>query len=343
MKKFFLGIFTILLLTSCNKEKPDESSKAIIPVKTVKVVNEYIMPVIETSGKVQSENEMKLSFKTGGLIKTIYVQEGDAVKAGQVLAELDLSEISAQVNQARRGLEKAKRDYSRAENLYGDSVATLEQLQNAETALSVAQSNLEIAEFNLKYSKITAPSSGVILKKLAEINELVSNGFPIFLFGNTNGNFVIKAGVTDKDIVRISVNDKAEIKLDAYPNIVFSGVVKKTGQFADPYSGTYEIEISINSKGYKLISGFVAEIKIFSSQKQKAGRIPVESLKDANKNKGFIFKVKDSDGGVEKLEVEICGIRNDAIYICSGIKENEEIITEGAAYLNTDSKVKVIN
>ena len=109
-------------------------------------------------GKLASKEELKLSFKTGGIISEIFVDEGQTVKKGQVLAKLNLSEIQAQVNQAILGLDKAERDYRRANNLYKDSVVTLEQLQNTTTALDIAKSNVKIAEFNLQFSTIKAQS-----------------------------------------------------------------------------------------------------------------------------------------------------------------------------------------
>ncbi len=87
---------------------------------------------------------MKLSFKIGGIIKNIFVDEGQRVYKAQKLTELDLSEIKAQVNQAQSAFEKAKRDLERMKRLYADNVVTLEQLQNAETGFEIVKSNLKI-------------------------------------------------------------------------------------------------------------------------------------------------------------------------------------------------------
>ena len=122
---------------------------------------EYKIPVV-TTGLLGTAREMKLSFKTGGIIKEIKVREGQSCTKGEVLASLDLSEISAQVNQARIASEKAYRDLNRARNLYRDSVVTLEQYQNARSAYELAKNQKDIADFNLRHSMIKAPSDGKI-------------------------------------------------------------------------------------------------------------------------------------------------------------------------------------
>ncbi|MDV7400678.1 hypothetical protein RZS08_55190, partial [Arthrospira platensis SPKY1] len=93
---------------------------------------------------------------------------------------LDLTEIEAQVRQAKEGLDKARRDLQRAQNLYADSIATLEQVQNATTAVEVATQSVEIAEFNRQFSEIRAPFAGKVVAKLLNEGEVTGPGTPVF-------------------------------------------------------------------------------------------------------------------------------------------------------------------
>ena len=128
---------------------------------------------------------------------------GREVSAGEVLAVLDLSEISAQVSQADIGLEKALRDMNRARNLYKDSVVTLELFQNAKSAYELAVAQKQIADFNLQHSRIKAPSDGKIMKILVETNEVIGPGYPAILFASTENDWVVRTPLTDKDIVKL--------------------------------------------------------------------------------------------------------------------------------------------
>ena len=153
MKKLNIIVWSVILLLSGCKSAPEKevTENKALQVKLWKVeVREYKIPV-RAVGMLSTTTEMKLGFKTGGIVRRVNTKEGASVKRGEVLAVLDLSEIDAQVNQARIGLDKAERDLNRARNLYQDSVATLEQYQNANSAFELAQSQKRVADFNLAF------------------------------------------------------------------------------------------------------------------------------------------------------------------------------------------------
>ena len=166
-----LAIFSAACFTSCSEKKEVEVVPTPpVPVRLVQVVEEEIPRVVRACGVIASSKQMKLSFKTGGIVKRISVEEGDRVKKGQVLAELNLTEIEARFSQAETAYEKAERDLKRIRNLYRDSVVTNEQFQDANSFFENASAELKIASYNLSHSSIKAPSEGVILKRLVEEN-----------------------------------------------------------------------------------------------------------------------------------------------------------------------------
>ena len=239
---FLLG----LLAFSCNNRNNDNLQlENKVPVKVIKLDKVSVSFPVRTSGSLASKTEMKLSFKTGGIISQIAVEEGQLVQKGQLLARLNLSEVDPMVDQARLALEKAERDLQRAQNLYNDSVTTLEQLQNARTAVDYARSQLKIAEFNLQYSQITAPTNGKILKKLAEEHEMIAPGYPLFLFSSSESDWVLRTVLSDVDVVKIQGNDSARIQFDAFPGKNYNAVVSEVAKASDPYTGTYKVELRL--------------------------------------------------------------------------------------------------
>jgi RND family efflux transporter MFP subunit len=284
---------------------------------------------------------MKLSFKTGGIISRIPVREGERVKKGQILASQNLSEINAQVNLAMNGYEKALRDFNRAKNLYADSVATLEQLQNATTALNVSKSNLEIARFNLSHSTIIAPDNGIILRQFAKENELVSQGYPVFLFGTSGKSWKVKTALSDRDIVRINPGDSAIITFDAWNGVKFSAVVEQAGEMANPATGTYDTELNLSDKGYRFAAGFIAGVEIFPSKKESFILIPVGAIIEADGLSGYVFTVTDS-ATVSKVKVTIVTISGNKAAITGTPAGIREIVSEGAAYIRDGEKVRIV-
>src|SRR5262249_52390253 len=123
-------------------------------------------PAIVTNGVLANKDEMRLSFKVPGVIRAIHVDEGQAVRAGERLAEIEQTEIDAQLEQARALADKAQRDLARGERLYADEVISLEQLQDLRTNAATARAQLKGVEFNRGYSVIAAPADGVVLRKL---------------------------------------------------------------------------------------------------------------------------------------------------------------------------------
>ena len=330
---------TIILLISCKNGQnniPDPVNSIAVKVQRIEKVN--VAFPIRTSGRLSVESEQKLGFRTGGIIRDVYVKEGQTVKKGQQLAQLNLSEIQAQVTMARAGYEKAKRDFCRAENLYNDSVATLELFQDAKTAMDVAKSDLEIAEFNLKYSRIEAPSNGKILRILMEENEMAAPGYPVILFGSLESQWVVKVNVTDKDVVSINTGDSARLFFDAYPGMLFPGLVNEISGMADPYTGTYEVEIRlVNFNRKKMVTGFIAKAEIIPDKKQGLIAIPVDAVFNSSETSGYVYEIVDSSATLHKIKFERIG--GDKVYISEGINPGTYVVTEGMNFIGEDSKI----
>lgn len=342
MKRSNITILVLLSIAAGCRQSPEISDKEeITRVKVTDIASEETVVSIHSNGVLVSSEQLKLAFKTGGLLAKVNVKEGDNVKKGDLLAELDLSEIEAGVNLAMNGYEKAKRDWTRARNLYNDTVATLEQYQNATTALNIAKSNLDIAQFNLTHSTIRAPGDGVILKQLVRENELVATGYPVFLFGTRGKFWKVKSGMSDRDIVKIYPGDSAVVVFDAWPGIKFPAVVDQVSEMADPLTGTYETELNLDGMGYRLATGFIAGVDIFPSLLVNHSMIPVASLVNAEGGKGFVYYVNDS-GTVQKAMVDIGSVSGSGIAV-NGIPEGvTEIISEGVVYVREGMKVEVI-
>jgi len=335
--------FSLSLWIACqNGEQPVKNRQAL-PVKTIKAKTQTVDYKIYSSGLLASKNETRLSFKTGGIIGEIYFDEGQQVKKGQLLAALDLSEINARHQQAKIGLLKAERDFKRVAALYKDSAATYEQYQDAQTARDIARSNLKIADFNLKHSKIFAPEDGRILKRFMNEGEMAGPGNPFIVFGSTQNKWIVRAGVTDKDILRLKLEDQALVSFDSYPGIKFMAEVSEIAAAANPASGTYEVEIRLMPESKKLLSGFTAKVEIIPSKKENYVVIPVESLVEGKEMSGYVYLLDEEDSSVKKQPVEIAYIMNEDIVLRSGLDDQQEIISEGTPYLFDGAKVQVLN
>ncbi|HYF32206.1 MAG TPA: efflux RND transporter periplasmic adaptor subunit [Chitinophagaceae bacterium] len=346
MRTIFLLLSLAVLIQACggraNDKKPMPDANAI-PVKLLPINAQTNAGAIHVAGLVATENEARLSFKIGGIIDNIYVKEGEKVKKGQLLATLKSTEIAAQVQQVQLSLEKAERDYRRLSNLYQDSVATLEQLQNAKTGVDIAKQNLQQVAFNQQYAKIYAPSDGFIVRKAGNAGELASAGSPVLLMNAVSGSskWILKAGVADKEWSAIETGNTATVQFDAFPGKTFPAVVSKKALAADPVSGSFELQLQIDFGKEQPAAGMFGSASITPARQTTGYSIPYEALLEANGKKGFVF-VSDDRKTVKKVEVTISGISNNVAYIQDGLQGHSFIVTAGSPYLNDNSIIKVI-
>ena len=329
-----------LLALGCGKdERAGQSTQQeeITAVTLTKPTIKSFSDEITGSGVLSSKAELKLAFKTGGLIKRIYVNEGQHVKAGQLLAELDMSEIEAGVNQAKLGLNKAERDLEKVKGLYEDELATKSTLQDATTAFEMAKEQLTAVTYNQKLSRIYAPQSGRILMKIAEQGELITPFAPALILGVGTSSFNVNIGLADRDIVKLKSGDKAMVTLDAYPGEEFPAKISQIAQTVNPATGTYEVELSLSNQGKKLISGFVAKATIYPSTEKIGLFLPLASLVGAEGSSASIFIFKENH--VEKRPVKLGQLLDGQIQITSGLSETDEVVLKGASFLSDGETV----
>jgi len=343
MKKLKIIVWAVILLLSGCKSAPEKqlTENKALQVELWKVeLKEYKLPV-RAAGILSTTTEMKLGFKTGGIIQEVNVKEGAMVKRGNVLAALDLCEIEAQVNQARIGLEKAQRDLSRAKNLYLDSVATLEQYQNANSAYELSQSQKRIADFNLEHSRIKAPANGRIQKILVETNELIAPGHPAILFASTESDWVVRVALTDKDIVKFSLGDSAQVQMDAFPDMRFPAKITELGAIADPVTGTYEAELRILLANSQFRSGFISRAFIYPTLSKSTVMVPLEALIGAKDRRASVYVY--GEGDLSRRSIRTGRIVDDLIMVTEGLEPGELVVTEGAKYIREDSRISPVN
>jgi RND family efflux transporter MFP subunit len=334
------GMF--LMLAGCGTSEANSNSAAAVAVRMAKVEQANIAQPIRTTGVLSGKAESKLSFKIGGIIDRVNVNEGQSVRRGQLLATLKLAEINAQVNQAQNAFDKAERDLLRLQKLYRDSIATLQQFQDATTGYEVAKSALEIAKFNQQYASIYAPSAGKILKRFVEANELISPGTPVLSMRNIQDGWVVKTGLADRDVVRVVIGDTARLTFDAYPNQSFSATVSEISGTASPMTGTYEVELRVEpAGGTPFLSGMIAKVEISPSKKAGVSLVPIEALVEADGLRGSVYTISPSHAA-KKVGVSVAFIYGAHAAIDAGLHGIGEVITDGAAYLNDGDAIKIV-
>ena len=350
---FYLNIaFTAVALISCTArtEPLKKNQSTAIPVRVLPVKEYNAFEKIPVSGQFTTDDEVMMSFKTTGIISKIFVKEGDAIKKGQLLAILNLTEIEAGLQQAQLTYDKAGRDLQRLTNLFNDSVATLEQVQNAKTTRDLAAQQLNTARFNRLFSEIHAEANGFVLSKLANEGQLITSGNPVLQTnGAGSGKWILRAGITDKQWSAIKTGDPAEIEIASHNGQTLTGRVTRKSESVDPLNGLFSIDITFNGSQPGKIGAGMFGTGVISSGKdhgtEKSGTetwsVPYEALLDGDGSSGWVFVTNDSKTA-KKMKVVISGIEKDQVIISQGLEKTKWLIVTGSAYLTDKSSIQII-
>ncbi|WP_353126420.1 efflux RND transporter periplasmic adaptor subunit [Parapedobacter pyrenivorans] len=336
-------VIVVLTLSACGHSDQRTDGLAdsdAIPVRVIQLATRDTTQVVSATGTFTTDDETALSFKNGGVIQQIHVKEGDAFRKGQLLASLEPTEINTAVKQAQLGLEKAERDYQRARQLFLDSVATQEQMENAQTVFEAAKQDVQRVAYNLNHTRIYAAFDGYVLQRPASTGQVVGPGTPVLVVSGTGHNgWLLKVGVSDRQWSAIQLNDSATVTTDAASDKRFQATVYRKSEGIDPRSGTFTVFLKL--KGIPAVaSGMFGKAEIRLSTKIGAWFIPYEALLDGDAGTGYVF-VTDDGQTARRVHVQVGGIQKDHVMVSGGLEDATSLIVSGSPYLRDGSKITI--
>jgi RND family efflux transporter MFP subunit len=339
------ALLALLLLAACGKAPAPAAAKAsaadAIPVEVARPELASNVKLIHATGTLSANTETRLSFKTGGILKRVLVDTGQSVRAGQLLAQLDLTEVSAGAAQMREGLAKAERDYARAESLFKQDVIAKAQLDDARTALAVARAGSQAMNFNADTGRIVAVADGVVLRRFAESGEVMAPGAPVLAVSQSGGKKVLKVSLSDVDAVRVNLNDAASVQFDALPGKTIAARVLTLAGSANVGTGLFDIELELEGDTGRLSSGAIGQASITPSDSAggDAGAlsVPLAALVEANAERGLLFIVEQNTARAR--HVTLGEIRGEAVLVTAGLEATMSVVVRGAPYLDDGAPV----
>lgn len=297
--------------------------------------------LVVASGVVRPISEQTLSFKAPGIVKTVAVKQGERVKKGQLLAQLELEEMNAQVAKAQAILTDAKRQLARLTALEGSQLTSDERIRQIKTAVDVAQSDLRIARFNRKYANIHAPADGRILSRHIETHELVGSGQPAYVFADEQKGWSVNMSVADVDVVMLNIGDEAIIELDAYPGEQFRATIHEIAGRAHNRTQTFEVDLIIQTDR-RLYSGLIAHTEITPSLQTHVAKIPMSALIQAKGHEAELYVINEK-GHAQLKTIQLAYVDANFAYIKTGINQGEQVVIEGGSFITNGEDIAIVN
>ncbi|HCG77230.1 MAG: hypothetical protein COZ37_06835 [bacterium (Candidatus Ratteibacteria) CG_4_10_14_3_um_filter_41_18] len=338
------------------KEK-EGNAEEIFPVEICPVERGIIQKVISLSGDVFPESEVTLFSKVTGTVEKIYVEEGDRVKKGKFLVKIDDRNLQLQLRSAEESLKQTeinlaniKKNYTRMENLFKEEVITpyeMDQIQAKKEAAEAQREHLkaqvDLVKENLSDCKIYSPLNGIINRRFLDPGELITassmaKNDPLLLIQDLS-IVKVKVAVGEKELGEIKRGQEVKIRVDAYPERIFSGKVSKIGSFIEPLSRTAEVEIKVNNPNYLLKSGMFARAEIVTAEKKDVLLIPNDVISEKGEEK-IVFIIDNNTAYIREVKT---GLKDwEKTEIVGGLQESDLVVTAGAQRLKNGVKVKII-
>lgn len=331
-------------LASCSKPAEPPAASGAQPVRTATVALPTQAEPLTVVGRIAGKEELELAFKISGIIQQISVSAGQAVKAGELLASLDSTEIDARVSSARAQADKAARDLARAEELARKGVVPVQALQDARSQQELAQAALDTARFDQSHARITAPADGIILARRAEARETVAAGSPVLAMTRADSGWLLRAGLPDRLATRVQPGDPATVQVDGLPGQSLAGTVAFVGAASDPRTGTVAAEIHLTDPGQKLVSGWIGRATLQAGRhgSGQAVTVPPAAILEASGDRGHVFVVNPGQATVQRVEVTVGRLLPDGIEVTRGLEAGQTVVTEGAAWLRDGDPIVIM-
>ncbi|MGZ6039279.1 MAG: efflux RND transporter periplasmic adaptor subunit, partial [Phenylobacterium sp.] len=261
--------------------KPQAPPPPVVQLATVRGASSTA--VLDATGMLRRQREMALSFRIGGVITRLSVDDGDVVRKGQVLAELDDEAVSARFRQAQAELTRADADNRRAAALVERGAVSRQQAEAQEAQLAAAQAAYVAAAFDRRWTRLVAPADGVVLARVAQAGEVAQPGQIVLSIADAASPLVLRAPLADRDAARLRMGAPAQVTLDALPGEVLAGRVSRIAQRAGPQSGAIEFEVTLPERP-GLRSGLIARanLAVAGGPTGAYDRLPAEAVLEAD-------------------------------------------------------------
>ena len=319
----FFIILTAIILGGCKNDATDHKQQAenlpAVTVTAAKVEKSIAENQVEVVGTVQAVEHAEIAAKISGNIINLPVDLGSRVKKGDLLLEIKAGEISAKLQQAKAQLEQAKRNLARERNLLKKKAATPETVKSLEDQMRIARAAHREASTMLEYTRIVAPFTGIVTRKLANIGDLATPGKPLLNMEEEN-NLQVLTDIPEAMILQINKGDTLSIFIPS-ANLSIQGKVAEVAPTADPSSRTAPIKLKI-PPNKQLRSGQFARVTLAMTPAETL-TVPASALSTF----GQMERVFVETDGKAKLRLVRTGTRNpDRVEILSGLQENETVI-----------------
>lgn len=327
----------VCMTSGCKKEETAEK-------QPVKVRVEKVEPVCmnngwEFSGTVEEMTGTTLSFPVAGTIQRIYVENGQRVQKGELIATLDETSLRNAYDIAAATFEQAEDAYARLKQLHDNNSLPEIQWVEVQSKLKQAQSAASISKKNLSDCKLYAPVSGIISSKDAEVGQNVLPGLTVVKIASV-AQVKVKVSIPENEISNVHIGDPVEIVVPALDGKHFTGKITEKSIAANPLSRSYDVKALIQNSNSELMPGMICTMSIPDGEDAESIILATNIIQLDEANRNFVWVNKN--GKAEKRYIEIGTLTHNGVAVTSGLYAGDEVLVEGQQKVSDKSDITIV-
>lgn len=336
----------LLLLVACGErggpgaaqegDKPAEDP--VIPVEVAKASRQPILASYTGTASLEAEREAQVVAKTSGVLLRLMVEEGDRVREGQVLAELDSERTRLEVARAEADLRRLENEFRRSQELFDAKLVSSEAHDRIRFSLETQRAAWELAKLELSYTRITAPIDGVISQRLVKEGNFIQLQAPLFRIDDFDPLQAV-LNVPERELRTMRPGLKVAMAVDAVPGAAFEGVVARVSPVVDPGTGTFRVTCEFRDESGSLKSGMFGRLSVIYDQRADVLVVPREALLEDDAQPA-VFVVRE--GKALRVPVRTGARSGGVIEVLEGVADGDAVVTVGASTLRDGTKVQVL-
>ncbi|MDB5273267.1 MAG: acrB [Chitinophagaceae bacterium] len=315
-------------IAKLEKELPKDTSKEGAQKKAIVIAADIepqtFIHYLEIQGKVDSDQNVRLSPKSGGVVQDVFVERGQTVSKGTLLAQIDASTIIAGINELKKSLELSNDLYAKQQRLWDQKVGTEVQYLQAKNQKEALEKKLSSMNEQYELTRIRAPFNGLVDEIYVRVGEATAPGAPAFRIVN-NSSLKAVAEVPESYISTIQKGNAVTLFFpDAKKEI--QSKIQTAADVIDPVNRTFKIEMPLNGEAKSLKTNMIAIVNIKDYQKENAIVVPINVVQRTEKG-DFIYVVENNKAVMTPVELGLS--YKSQVEVLSGLKQGDKIITVG--------------
>ncbi len=335
-------ILTVIFGTACSEQAASGGGFSMppMPVEVAEVKLQSVADKFEAVGTIEAIEQVTIVSEIDAVVMSVPFEEGNYIKSGELIAQLDDSQLAAEVNRAEALHSQSKSTYNRVKTIVDQNAGTPQDLDDALAALKVAEADLKLAEARLAKTRIVAPFDGMVGARRISTGTFLRTGNAITELANLSEIRVVFSA-PERFLSQLKRGAKVMVSTPVYPGYEVEGKIIAIEPIIDFTTRSARIVARVNNPGQKFRSGMSANVSAVLSERPEALTIPSEAV-FANGNQSFVFVV-NPDSTVKRVAVTTGLQLADVVEVTNGLEQGLQVIQAGHQKLFEGAKVMPVN